>query len=324
MVGCIGRWFKVQSRWLLTMKRQQASRRLTPAPEFLASALDQLRLVPADFSLPSLGAARIQLQDWYNAQRPGPQATKRERAASLHRRLVRPFDSAPLDVMKEKSVAESVFATLPDNFRRYLHSKAKSPSDELNLVLMVIAYEDFRWLRETLKQIARIDLELSNLDPAEGLRFRINETIAAVTWIGLDAEGRLDPYLHPFWSGLRGIQAARIRECGKPKCKQLFWAGRIDQVGCSPQCSQAIRDRKYSEASGKRKQRLSELEKMARVREALKQGSATRARLSKVTEISIGQIGDLLAYLTDDGEVKSRTVGDDREFYLKSSAKKGK
>lgn len=307
------------------MKTQQTSTRLTPAPEFLANALDQLRLVPADFRLPSLAEARIQLQDWSNAQRPRRQATKRERATSLHRRLIRPFDSAPVDVMKQKSAVEAVFATLPDNFRRYLLSKAESPSDELNLVLMVIAYEGFRWLRETLKRIAQIGLELSNLDPDEAPRFRLNETIPAITWIGFDTEGRLDPYLHPFWSGLRGIEAARIRECRNPKCKQLFWAGRSDQAGCSPVCSQAIRDRKYYKTRALRKQqRLTEQEKMARVRDALKQGSATRTKLSRVTRISVSQIGDILAQLAEQGEIKSRTRSDDdREFYLRSS-KKGK
>jgi hypothetical protein len=41
------------------------------------------------------------------------------------------------------------------------------------------------------------------------------------------------------------IPAARIREC--EACKQIFWAGRITQKGCSARCGDVIRKRRYRE-----------------------------------------------------------------------------
>lgn|GEM_PF-6221231 len=44
---------------------------------------------------------------------------------------------------------------------------------------------------------------------------------------------------------LEEIEAERIREC--EVCERLFWAGRLDQSACRPQCSNVLRARRWRE-----------------------------------------------------------------------------
>jgi hypothetical protein len=58
-------------------------------------------------------------------------------------------------------------------------------------------------------------------------------------------EGKLGLLTSPLYEPLLGVEASRIREC--PICYKIFWAGRRDQVGCSPQCSKVVRTRRWRE-----------------------------------------------------------------------------
>jgi len=51
--------------------------------------------------------------------------------------------------------------------------------------------------------------------------------------------------LAPFLRVLDGIEARRIRLC--PVCEKLFWAGRVDKVGCTEECSRVLRQRRLRE-----------------------------------------------------------------------------
>lgn len=44
---------------------------------------------------------------------------------------------------------------------------------------------------------------------------------------------------------LKGVEFRRVRQCRL--CKNLFWARRLDALGCSPRCSNALRQRKLRE-----------------------------------------------------------------------------
>jgi predicted house-cleaning noncanonical NTP pyrophosphatase (MazG superfamily) len=210
---------------------QQTSNRLKQPPEFLAVALKQLRALPPGFELRSLEEVRAQVWNWWRIKRE-PKS----------------FDSAPAEVREAKDAAEIVFETLPEEFQEYLRSATTHGlAAVLDLIEILRSYENFRWLRETLRRIARIGFEAPQIGPDDAPRYRIEETIPVAGTMSLDTQGLLDVNLHPFYKGLDGIEATRIRECQNPKCKHLFWAGRLDKAGCSDRCLQALRDRRWRE-----------------------------------------------------------------------------
>ncbi len=57
----------------------------------------------------------------------------------------------------------------------------------------------------------------------------------------INKDGTISIENDPFAEAVEGVDATRIREC--PKCRRLFWAGRNTQLGCSTQCSTALRNR---------------------------------------------------------------------------------
>jgi len=318
------------------MSKQQASNRTTPAPDFLTEAFERLKLVSPDIELSPLDEARSHLQDWLLSQRPPKRKTKAQRARIAARRVQaivegKEFDSAPAEVLEAKEIAESVLGALPRGFRDYLWSKAQGAPQAYRLLGVITEYENFRWLRQTLKWIARTAHQLSSIPPGQAPRFRLEEaTVSVPAAMSIGADGRLISELHPFYKGLDEIEATRIRECQKPRCKQLFWAGRIDQVGCSPACSQAIRDHRYYIAIGKQRRRSRKVPtaavKAAKLRQALAGGRAlTREQISRRTKLSLAEVSNAIGEMNkDEDQVKSKTNRNGEwAFYLVDDAKKG-
>jgi len=59
-------------------------------------------------------------------------------------------------------------------------------------------------------------------------------------------------------SVLEKIEVERIRLC--PICEQLFWAGRLDQIACSPRCGNTLRARRWrQEPSSNQRNRTGKL-----------------------------------------------------------------
>jgi hypothetical protein len=63
--------------------------------------------------------------------------------------------------------------------------------------------------------------------------------------------GVLRVKLAPFLEVLQGIEVERIRLCAV--CRKLFWAGRLDKIGCGEPCSRVLRQRRLRENRAYRK-----------------------------------------------------------------------
>jgi ribosomal protein S25 len=112
----------------------------------------------------------------------------------------------------------------------------------------------------------------------------------------------------------------RIREC--EVCKLIFWAGRIDQVCCSPYCNHLRHSRRtHRKVAAK----ISKHERLEKIRKALARGRpVTTEQLCQLTKLTPDVVSDLVAELLDKGEIKSRKKNETREFYSTHRTRKGK
>jgi hypothetical protein len=67
--------------------------------------------------------------------------------------------------------------------------------------------------------------------------------IRGSTVIAVDERGIIHANRDFFSEAIEGVELIRIREC--EACKRIFWAGRIDQRGCSLRCNDILRKRRY-------------------------------------------------------------------------------
>lgn len=67
------------------------------------------------------------------------------------------------------------------------------------------------------------------------------------TYLKVNEQGLIDfePAPDYFIGSVKGVEAARIREC--QVCRMIFWAGRLDQKGCTNKCTRALRSRRWRE-----------------------------------------------------------------------------
>lgn len=73
--------------------------------------------------------------------------------------------------------------------------------------------------------------------------------------------GKIALHQPTLYESLLSVEANRIREC--PVCYKIFWAGRKDQVGCTPQCAKVIRTRRWRENATKYELARAEKERLA-------------------------------------------------------------
>jgi hypothetical protein len=104
------------------------------------------------------------------------------------------------------------------------------------LATAVERYFLFQATRETLRAIAQMPKGSGFLPlPPVGLEQFLEAKI--------DGEGRIVLIAGPLMEVLRGVEAARIRQC--PVCQRIFWAGRKDQPACTKQCTHVLRTRRW-------------------------------------------------------------------------------
>jgi len=216
--------------------------------------------------------------------------------------------AAPADVVTAANEIKVVIAGLPDSFRTHLQTYGGSESEAFDLSRIASAYQHFRAMRADLRQIVESCQDRRTPRP-----------VPATVWLGVDPEGQLVAALPRFYSEVDGIEATQLRICGNPRCRTVFWAGRIDQTGCQPTCQRSIRDRRAYQAKSARLKQES-LDNRVRVLDALKHGPKSQSELIKATGFSADKLSELLAALYDQGDANSRGG----KFFLTRSARKGK
>ena len=101
-------------------------------------------------------------------------------------------------------------------------------------------YRRVREVRDSLRRIIRVanqhlqDMSTSLEDFA---------ALRTTSYMSVDEHGRIYLRKDELAEAVEGVEAARIREC--EVCKRIFWAGRIDQRGCSLRCNDILRKRRY-------------------------------------------------------------------------------
>lgn len=102
--------------------------------------------------------------------------------------------------------------------------------------------DDIRLARGVFRALAARNADKSDTYPPVLVRLTVDE------------QGALEVSGGRALQILRGLDAARIREC--QVCFKIFWAGRLDQHCCNKRCAGAFRTRKWRERYlGKYKQK---------------------------------------------------------------------
>jgi hypothetical protein len=277
------------------------------APKVLREAIKRQRLVPPDFTLPEFELDRLTYDSELRIPAWGLFAPDRVPGSRVW--------ASPV-FLRAKRDFDEVMRSLPDGFRRYLRGRARrGRSHGERFGLMASAYDEFCQERKVLRAIVDAASQRDWSVPVPGCHLQVSA----------DKRGKESFNLiwHPLYNEIvrREVEPTYIRECGNRRCRQIFWAGRIDQFGCSPACQQAIRDRRYADKKkeGSPSSLLTEQENMSKVRQAIQEGLKTQEAIIKATKLSLDGIGAALAQLYDQGEVKSRGG----KFYLTRNAKNG-
>jgi hypothetical protein len=298
----------------------------TPPP-LLGEAITRQRLVPRDFTLPKFDIDRLLwdpeigifgVQTWglFEMGKPTP-----PNAAII---WVSP------SLWKAKRDFDAIVLSLPKGLKSLLRERARrGKTMGERFYYMACAYDEFCNERNALATIAfAASPEVAVLQIPE---VRLKKVA--------DAKGKSSFELdsHSLYNEVVSseVEPEYIRECEIQKCRHIFWAGRIDQTGCSPACQRAIRDRRYLDQKKKKKMkerrsrrgRPSKRQRMLRVRNAIDHPRGiTRDEISKRSELSLDEVSDTIGDLNKDyDQVKSRNgAAGERLFYLTRSAKKGR
>jgi hypothetical protein len=98
---------------------------------------------------------------------------------------------------------------------------------------------DFAVVRDVMFALARSDkTKLAESIP-------IATSLEGLVSISANQNGILRLERMPLLQAIEGIEASRVRQC--PICRNIFWAGRIDQPCCSTPCAKICRTRRWRE-----------------------------------------------------------------------------
>jgi len=142
---------------------------------------------------------------------------------------------------------------MPETFRAYVWQGAKMPeafrahvwrSEKKHEYLRwynfireaVYLYTLIRDSREKLRSIIKLKEKPKEISLFDSL-------LKGSTIIEINEQGLIEIQKDSFTEAVEGVEAARIREC--EACSRIFWAGRIDQRGCSLRCNDILRKRRY-------------------------------------------------------------------------------
>ena len=99
---------------------------------------------------------------------------------------------------------------------------------------------DLKVIRDVLRTLARCNKEKLVTESLP-----IGAYLESLVTVRTDPEGRLQIERSRLLEALDGVEIVRIRIC--KRCRQIFWAGRVDMTCCSSPCTHAERQRRWRE-----------------------------------------------------------------------------
>lgn len=216
-------------------RAQQALRRTRLAPSRLADLFRLANLAPANFELKDVGRKLFR-------NLPSPSVDPN--------RYARMFNKA----------VEAFLSEVPSALSDYLWSPllpegaVEGDDEELDgsalAAQLTRAHEaalDRYCLVREAREAFRTISDIAASDRIEEAQSCFGFHLRTYSCLRIDEKGRVSVRQNPIIEALggQGIEAARIRIC--TICKQVFWAGRLDQFRCSKQCGQIHRVRTWRE-----------------------------------------------------------------------------
>lgn len=290
-------------------------------PKLLGEAIKRQRLVPRDFRPPEFDLDRLIWDSELGIQTWGLEFLGMAPGSGIIR--------ASPALVRAKRDFDEIVLTLPTGLKRLLRGRARRGKTlGERFYYMACDYDEFCKERSALFSIAMVASQ-------KGAALQIPEVRLKTVAEGGKGKWSFEIDSHPLYNEVvnREVEPSYIRECEIQKCRKIFWAGRIEQIGCSPTCQRALRDRRYLDKKNKRTQSdyphrgPTKHEKMARVRNALNvEGMLTRDEISKRTVLSLDEVSEAIGDLNEQFDQIESQVGaaGERLFYISRSAKKGK
>jgi hypothetical protein len=137
---------------------------------------------------------------------------------------------------------DAMLSALPKNVQSFVRydQGAQGKSDCLS---RIEKYQRIQGTLETLKRIIKHKSEL-----AKGIWLNLTDIVPlASVYMRINEVGEIEFEKSPIMEVFNSVDADRIRECGNPKCKRIYWAGRIDQRCCCKKCANVLRVREWRE-----------------------------------------------------------------------------
>ncbi len=191
----------------------QQTSRSKPCPPKLAKLLEMVNIIPPECELPGMNQLQHELYEY--AEEVGD------------------YEDVPM----EASIRfDKTLDKLPQNFSAWVR-QGDETGDWINFFYDALnRYNFFRGSREKLRNIIRLK------ENPKGI-WVFYTSLSGSTEIKIDEQGLITILKDRFAEAVEGIEAARIRKC--EACQRIFWAGRIDQRGCSLRCNDILRKRRY-------------------------------------------------------------------------------
>ena len=147
-----------------------------------------------------------------------------------------PLQSIPSEEwIRARKIIQDLMNRFP-RFRKYMRGV------DLQQEPPVQAYNRARFIKQ-VREVLRTLARHGGKPTTESLP--IAAYLESLAFAEIDKTGRFHLELTPLLRAIDGAEVGRIRVCRI--CRNLFWAGRTDQVCCSGKCAGANRTRKWRE-----------------------------------------------------------------------------
>ena len=204
----------------MSKRDQQALHFFKPVPKKLAPFIDLENMLPPNIELPYPDDDRTFMDLNENDEIVDPWWASRARSALME-----------------------CLRGSPVNFRQYIWRDSLGGSRRTNEAVLTALkrYGDFKIRLEQVRAVARYDRHGNQfvIPPAPYDDYPYERFLHVETEVVVDEEGLVQIVPDSFAEAIRGIEVARLRECGV--CNRVFWAGRITQKCCTPKCANTFR-----------------------------------------------------------------------------------
>jgi hypothetical protein len=205
-------------------KSKQKVSRIRPIPEALRKAIERANSLPRKQKVPTV-ADIVRAQNKISERDLQKAIEDRENGRELLK------ESQANWLLEAHQI---VIQRLPEILQEFIGPVTQDTIDE--------AFQRLYFLSQTIELVRHI-AESNSATDRSPLLYAVPFDMILKT----DSKGYITYSLSPspLLEALEGIEAFRIREC--PVCNKIYWAGRKNKPGCSPQCGGIIRTRKWRE-----------------------------------------------------------------------------